>query len=114
MPRSDASQADIDLLEQLARSGVRVSLSQLERWRSAGIVPRNTRKPLGRGRESTSEVPPGARALVSAMGVVSARGRSVHESILRLFTCDPEVFDLLDDTTSSLIPEQALRKAIDW
>lgn len=61
-----------------------------------------------------STVPPCVIDIASAMAAVSTPGRSIYESILRIFTCDPEIFDLLDDCTSSLIPEKALRKAFDW
>jgi hypothetical protein len=101
-------------MEEVARFGVQVTGTQLERWRSAGIVPRNRRKALGRTRGSTSEFEPETVDLVSSIAAAAMPGRSIYESVLRIFTCDPVVFDLLDDCSSTLIPERALRDAFAW
>lgn len=60
MPRSGPSRADTQLLAAAAERGYRVSATQLERWRSMGLVPRNVRRGRGRGCGSSSVVPEGA------------------------------------------------------
>jgi hypothetical protein len=52
-----------------------VSLSQLERWRSVGLVPRNVRRSLGRGRGTTSEAPADALPRLIAVARIARRGR---------------------------------------
>lgn len=54
MPR-EASVTDAVVLTSLESRGVRVSLYQLERWRTRGLVPRNPRRRLGRGRGTASQ-----------------------------------------------------------
>jgi hypothetical protein len=54
MPR-EASVTDAAVLTSLESRGVRVSLYQLERWRTRGLVPRNSRRRLGRGRGTASQ-----------------------------------------------------------
>ena len=70
MTRTGPSRADAELIAALARIGLTVSIYQLERWRRVGALPRNSRRGLGRGRGSTSQVPPEtfirARALASS------------------------------------------------
>ncbi|MFE2724087.1 hypothetical protein [Kitasatospora sp. NPDC059327] len=52
MPRTPPSGADAELINALAARGVTVSAYQLERWRTAGLLPRNPRRGLGQGRGS--------------------------------------------------------------
>ena len=99
VPRSGPSQEDALLI---AETGV--SLPQLERWRAAGLVPRNARHGLGRGRGSTSSVSAGTAELVHALGRYAQRGRPVHEAVLVVFCGHPEV----------QLPEAAVRAALTW
>lgn len=57
MPRSPLSLADQELLAAAAAAGQVVTPFQLERWRRQGLVPRNSRRGLGRGRGTVSTVP---------------------------------------------------------
>jgi hypothetical protein len=75
--RSGPSAADRQLLAAVTAAGHRVSLAQLERWRHAGLVPRNERHGLGRGRGSTSLVPDGAVDAVVKIAAQARQGRQV-------------------------------------
>lgn len=112
MVRGDPSLADTALLEQLRRRGQVVSTPQLERWRSAGVLPANRRRYLGRGSGSVSRCDDDALDLAEAMALVARRGRSVHESALRLFTVDPRHNDLF--APAAAIPERGIRAALTW
>ncbi|MCQ9185654.1 hypothetical protein KMT30_42835 [Streptomyces sp. IBSBF 2953] len=112
MARTVPSAADAALIEKLSRKGLQVSAAQLERWRSVGVVPRNRRTHLGRGKGSTSTVDDVGEELVEAVAMVSRIGRSVHEAILRLFTVNPRSQDLYEPCLP--IPEKAIRCAFDW
>lgn len=67
MTRSGPSAADRELIAQLAARKLTVSLSQLERWRRAGLLPRNARCGRGRGRGSTSTVAPEVVEIADAL-----------------------------------------------
>ncbi|WP_435272819.1 hypothetical protein [Streptomyces parvulus] len=112
MARTGPSAADAALIEKLSKKGVKVSTAQLERWRSAGVVPRNRRTHLGRGNGSESIVDDVGADLVEAMAMVNRKGRSVHEAVLRLFTVDPRSQDLYERRLP--ISEKAIRSALDW
>lgn len=99
MPRSRPSQEDVRLIEQTG-----ASLPQLERWRAAGLVPRNDRHGLGRGQGSTSSSFPGTTELVRAFARYAQRGRPVHEAVLAVFCGHPEL----------QLPESAIRAALTW
>jgi hypothetical protein len=43
-------------MTRLADEGIQVSAYQLERWRAMGVIPRNRRRGLGRGRGTLAEV----------------------------------------------------------
>src|SRR5437762_14331619 len=93
MPRGSASEADRELIARLRTRGVEVSAAQLERWRAAGALPRNERRGLGRGAGSVSVVPSESAAIAEALARVARPGRSLHETVLRIFAADPR-FDL--------------------
>ncbi|MCC9741000.1 hypothetical protein [Streptomyces sp. MNU89] len=112
MSRTVPSAADAALIEKLSRKGLKVSAAQLERWRAVGVVPRNRRTHLGRGKGSKSTADDVSEELVEAMAMVSRNGRSVHEAVLRLFTVDPRSQDLYEPHLP--IPEKAIRSAFDW
>lgn len=89
-----------------------MNLSQLERWRSAGVMPRNLKTPLGRGRGSASKAHPASYQLAEALAMVGRRGRSLHEAVLRIFTVSPLHYDLYGTTLP--IPDSALKSAFHW
>ncbi|MEV4511582.1 hypothetical protein AB0K00_21725 [Dactylosporangium sp. NPDC049525] len=64
MPRGSISSADAALLAAVQAQGVTATPTQLERWRSAGLLQRNVRSSLGRGRGSVSMAPADAVASV--------------------------------------------------
>lgn len=70
MPRGAVSRADQELIAALRALRLKVSPYQLERWRQNGLVPKNIRRSLGRGRGTTSELAPDA--LACAVTVASA------------------------------------------
>ncbi|MEU0406759.1 hypothetical protein ABZ307_02900 [Streptomyces griseorubiginosus] len=112
MTRSGPSAADAALIETLGRHGLHVSLAQLERWRNLGVVPRNARRHLGRGKGSSSALSKETVELAAAMAIVTRRGRSAHESVLRIFTVSPLHQDLFDSPLK--IPEKAIRSSLKW
>src|SRR6266545_8007212 len=75
MPRSQPSRADVALLAALAGQGLHASPYQLERWRAAGLLPRNRRRGLGRGRGSASELDETAVASASVLARLARQGR---------------------------------------
>lgn len=113
MARTGPSAADAVLLDRLRLRGLRVSHAQLERWRHAGVLPTNTRTYLGRGKGSRSECVDTTIEIAEAMALVSRRGRSVYEAILRIFTVDPRHSDLLV-VPGLAVPEPAIRGALTW
>src|SRR5947207_9253500 len=85
MPRSTASAADQQLIADASRHGAVVTASQLERWRTAGLLAPNIRRALGRGRGSTSEPPPGAAELVTWLAGNARSGRRPGDLALLTF-----------------------------
>jgi hypothetical protein len=75
MPRSGISRADAALIAACAAHGVHVSPYQLERWRAAGILERNHRRGLGRGRGSTATIPDGVLPRVLALAKFARQGK---------------------------------------
>jgi hypothetical protein len=115
MPRGVPSQADTALIAALRARGVHVSEAQLERWRKAGLLPRNQRHGLGRGSGSTSHVPPGAVDLAEGLALASLRGRPLHEAVLRLFTYNPRFHINIFLVTPPLpLAERPVRDALTW
>jgi hypothetical protein len=80
MPRSQPSRADAALLAALAGQGLHVSPFQLERWRAAGLLPRNRRRGLGRGRGSVSELDETAVLRASVLARLARQGRRLAGS----------------------------------
>lgn len=83
MPRSGPSVADRELIAQLAERELTVSRAQLERWRGAELLPRNTRHGCGRGRGSVSAP---AHAVVEIAAQLATHGRQGRD--LRLAVVD--------------------------
>ncbi len=71
------SPADQRLLQDARAAGYAVSPTQLERWRTSGLVPRNIRTGLGRGRGSVSVVPEDALARLIAVAKSARQGRAL-------------------------------------
>lgn len=95
--------------------GVEVSAAQLERWRTAGALPRNTRRGLGRGAGSASRASAGSVELAEALGRAARQGRSVQETVLRVFSADPRFdLNLFLATPRLAVPEPAVRAAFTW
>src|SRR6266542_2230761 len=80
MPRSRPSLADEALLAALAERGPTVSPYQLERWRAMGMLPRNRRRGLGRGRGSTSEYDEQTLRQASMLARFAGQGRQIPSS----------------------------------
>ncbi|GAB1646853.1 hypothetical protein [Krasilnikovia sp. MM14-A1259] len=85
MPRKTSSPADEDLLAAARAQGAVVSATQLERWRSAVLLPRNVTRSLGRGRGSTSIAPDGALELVVWLAEHARPGRRPHDLAVHAF-----------------------------
>ena len=68
------------LIDALADRGLDVSPYQLERWRTAGLLPRNNRRPLGRGKGSTSELDDVAVELAARLAEHARQGRAMPGS----------------------------------
>ena len=113
MPRTGPSDAERAMIDQLVLRGASVSAAQLERWRSAGVLPRNARLYLGRGRGTASSYTEAAVDMAEALALAVRRGRSIHEAVLRIFTANPRLPDLFEHPGLP-IPESALRRALDW
>nr|BEK65703.1 hypothetical protein KPHV_29300 [Kitasatospora purpeofusca] len=82
MPRTPPSGADAELINALAARGVAVSVYQLERWRTAGLLPRNPRRGLGQGRGTGAVLLPEtvAQAEMLARGV--RQGRATAKTLI--------------------------------
>lgn len=102
MPRGSPSQADLALIEALHERGLVVSPYQLERWRRLGLIPRNVRRWLGRGKGSTAEMPDDAIDVVTLVAQQMQQGRSRHITTLHLII------------TGNSVTEAALRDAFRW
>ena len=99
MPRSGPSQEDARLIAQTG-----ASLPQLERWRTAGALPRNERHGRGRGPGSASSAPAQTAELVEALHRYVQRGRPIHEAVLTIFCAHPDL----------PVPEAGVRAALTW
>jgi hypothetical protein len=99
VPRSGPSQEDARLIAQTG-----VSLSQLERWRTAGALPRNERRGHGRGHGSASSAPARTAELIEALDRYVQRGRPIHEAVLIIFCAHPDL----------PVPEAGVRAALTW
>ncbi|AGZ42007.1 hypothetical protein [Actinoplanes friuliensis] len=109
MPRSPAGAADHELILILALDGFTVSPYQLERWRTAGLLPRNQRRGLGRGRGSVSVLSPEAVECARMLERCSRTGPDLVGRILWRFY-DLAMVSFQDATA---IPEHPVRKALD-
>ncbi|MFI6910486.1 hypothetical protein ACIBKY_55215 [Nonomuraea sp. NPDC050394] len=104
MPRGQVGAGDRALIEDLGERGVAVSVSQLERWRAQGLLPRNQRSWPGRPSGSTSAPHPDALAIAEALALHQRTGRSAFKAALQVFVNSPHV----------PLPEQGVRAALEW
>src|SRR4051794_14723695 len=80
MPRGQTSKLDHQLIRAAADQGAQISVYQIERWRTVGLIPRNTRRGLGRGLGTVATMAPDAlksvltvvRGNMSTHGIVGA------------------------------------------
>ncbi|MFD9701281.1 hypothetical protein [Lentzea sp. NPDC059081] len=99
MPRTKASCADVQLATWAAQAGADISTRQIERWREQGLVPRNLKRSLGRGKGSTSEPAPGAADLFIWLAWHARPGRRPTDLVLAAFS------------EGLAVPEPTVRKA---
>jgi len=112
MPRSGPGAADRELIGQLAAPGLVVSVAQLERWRRAGLLPRNARDWPGRGRGSVSRLAPETVEIAAALARHARQGRDLRLAVLGWFA-EGGLSDVLD-TVVPEPPEQAVLDALKW
>jgi hypothetical protein len=85
MVRKQPSAADAALIAAAGERGAAPTPTQLERWRAAGLLPRNEQRGAGRGRGSVSTVPPEAADLVIWLGAHARPGRPLGDLALEAF-----------------------------
>ncbi|MGW2732341.1 hypothetical protein [Streptomyces sp. NPDC001494] len=85
MPRTPPSSTDRALLAAVADRGVALTYPRLERLRTAGLLPRNTRRGLGRGHGSSSEPAADLVNYLEALATLTGQGRSAHRAVLGMF-----------------------------
>jgi hypothetical protein len=78
MARTGPSAADRQIISQLAERDLSVSPAQLERWRQARLLPRNSRHGRGRGRGSVSGAAPEAAEVAAALARHARQGRDLR------------------------------------
>jgi len=110
--RTGPSSADRELIQHLGNRGLTVSAAQLERWRTADLLPHRQRRGRGRGGGSAAACDPGEVDIAATLARHSRQGRD-----LRLVTIDwfaeagqAEVFG----PPVPEPPDEAVRNAIAW
>lgn len=111
MPRGAPSQADAELLAELAAADVDwVTPTTLERWRLAKLLPPPERRWLGRGRGSVSAYPGGAVEIATVLAEHTRQGRSRHYGAVALFVSElPVGEDVLKDALCWFLRRDRLR-----
>lgn len=99
MARKQPSAADTALIAAAAEYGVAPTPTQLERWRAAGLLPRNQQHGAGRGRGSVSTTAPGTLDLVVWLTTHARPGRRPDDVALQAFA------------VGLPIPERTVRRA---
>jgi hypothetical protein len=113
MARTGPSAADRQLISQLAARDLSVSAAQLERWRHAGLLPRNSRQGCGRGRGSVSEASTEAVEIAAALSRHARQGRDLRLAVIDWFA----EAGLPTTPGESAVPEPshtAVRSALMW
>lgn len=85
MPRGPASPADTELMGYLGVRGLSGSPAQFERWRRAGLLPRNPRRGVGQGRGSIAALHPDAGPIAAALAEHTRQGLDLRHAILQWF-----------------------------
>ncbi|MFB6392391.1 hypothetical protein [Polymorphospora lycopeni] len=85
MVRRQASVADTALIAAASERGAAPTATQLERWRAAGLLPRNEQRGAGRGRGSVSTTPPESIDLVMWLSAHARPGRRPGDLALEAF-----------------------------
>ena len=85
MPRSADSEADRDLTARLAARGLAGSSARYERWRRAGLLPRQARHGAGRGRGSISTLAPTTVEIAAALARHAVQGRDLRAAVIAWF-----------------------------
>lgn len=111
--RSGASEADRLLICQLAARDVNVSAAQLERWRTAGLLPRNERHGRGRGRGSWSTASPETVAVAAALSRHARQGRDLRRAVIDWFAEAGEPV-MPGEPVVPEPPFTAVRSALEW
>jgi hypothetical protein len=84
--RAGLTEADAQLLDELALLGVRVTPRQLKRWRANGLLPTPTQVSAGRGKGRRSvSYPAGTAQLVAALTDMLSHGWSLRHVAFGLF-----------------------------
>lgn len=83
--RKQPSPADIALLAAADARGAAATVTQLERWRTAGLLVRNHQHGAGQGRGSVSTTPPEAVDLVVWLSAHARPGRRPGDLALEAF-----------------------------
>ena len=103
MPRGPASRADTELMDYLSARGLSGSPAQFERWRRAGVLPRNRRRGAGQGRGSVAALHPDAGPIAAALTEHTRQGLDLRHAILRWFIAAPR-YPTAADTPQILEP----------
>ncbi|MGW0778828.1 hypothetical protein ACWD01_35615 [Streptomyces sp. NPDC002835] len=114
MARGAPSPADLQVVHELAVRGMVVTVSQLESWRRAGLLPRHRRRGLGRGRGSVVDVvDPVVVESAAALARHLRQGRDRRLAVLEWFA----EAGMPPQADAAAVPEPplaAVREALVW
>ena len=113
MARTGPSAADRQLISQLAARDLGVSAAQLERWRHAGLLPRNSRPGYGRGRGSVSEASPEAVEIAATLSHHTRQGRDMRLTVIDWFA-DADLPTAPGEPVVPEPPHAAVHAALNW
>src|SRR5215207_5229172 len=95
-----------ELLSLARSSGFDLSEPQLARWHRAGLLPRPTQRPLGRGHGTQTVYPPGTEGQLLALCGVHAEVRSLDRVAWHLWWAGYDVsIDCIREFLSSVVAE---------
>ncbi|MFJ8955211.1 hypothetical protein ACIRO1_34475 [Streptomyces sp. NPDC102381] len=107
------SAAERELSELLKQRDLCVSWARIRRWREFGALPWGTRRGLGRGCGSASEVAADTAVVAEALALATTRKTRLEKAVLRVFTVHPRCADVFVATRVP-VPERGVRKALAW
>lgn len=84
MPRGKVSAADQLLVDALRQRGYEVSPYKLERWRTQGLMPKNIRRSLGRGRGTVSTLDADAVACAAMLSDSHADSLKIMRYVIKV------------------------------